>query len=89
MAIFSVSNIIRTVDNVGAFESGTLREASPVFTYTLGVLTRVTYASGNFKQFTYVNSLLTQLDYVVGTATFRKTFNYTSGVLTSIVPTTL
>ena len=58
---------------------------NPVFTYTTGVLTLITYGSGITKDFTYTLGALTQIvqTSVSGVIT-TKTFNYTNGVLTSI-----
>lgn len=69
---------------------GSAAESSPAFTYTSGVVTRIDYASGNYKLFTYTSGLLTQLDYVVGTTTTRKTFTYNpDGTLSSVSQTVL
>jgi len=61
-------------------------EQSPVFTYTAGVVTRIDYASGNYKLFTYTAGALTQLDHVrTGEQTIRKVFAYNpDGSLASI-----
>lgn len=65
-------------------------ESAPAMIYTAGVLTRVDYASGNYKLFTYAAGRLTQLDYVKGATTTRKTFNYNpDGSLSSVTETTL
>lgn len=70
--------------------AGEAGESSPAMTYTSGVLTRVDYASGNYKLFTYTSGQLTQLDYVKGPVTTRKTFNYNpDGSLASVTETTL
>ncbi len=61
-------------------------ETDPVFTYNLlEELTRIDYSSGNYKLFIYnVDGDLIQQDYVKGLLTYRKVFNYTNGLLTSI-----
>lgn len=54
------------------------------------MLTRIDYDSGNYKTFSYTSGVLTQLDYVVGTVTTRKTFNYNpDGTLASIEQTVI
>jgi len=57
---------------------------NPVFTYSNGELVRVDYDQGLYKQLTYSGSALSQLEYYNGTVTTQKTFNYSSGILTSI-----
>ncbi len=71
--------------------SGDAPELNPVFTYNVdSELTRIDYASGNYKLFTYSTGTLTQLDYVKGVTTYRKTFIYdVNSNLTSIVQTIL
>ena len=64
-------------------------ESNPTFTYASGNLTRIDYTSGNYKVFTYSSGNLTQLDYVVGIFTYRKTFTYADGALTSITETVI
>lgn len=65
-------------------------ETDPVFTYVADVLTRIDYASGNYKLFTYTLDNLTQLDFVKTEGTFRKTFTYDSeGNLLNIIYTQL
>lgn len=61
-------------------------ERNPVFTYLSNSnLDRITYASGNYKQFNYLsNSNVDFIDYVRNTGKYRKTFNYTGSNLTSI-----
>ena len=56
--------------------AGGSSESGPVMTYSGSALTRVDYASGNYKLMTYAGGLLTQLDYVKGATTTRKTFSY-------------
>jgi hypothetical protein len=60
---------------------------NPIFTYTSGALTSILYSSGATKTFTYTDGVLTRIDLVVGSKTFRKVFNYTGGILTSITET--
>lgn len=64
-------------------------ESSPVFSYTDGRVSRIDYASGNYKLFTYTAGVLTQLDHVrVGDTTIRKVFAYNpDGSLASISET--
>lgn len=70
---------------------GPLVETDPVFTYSGGRVSRIDYASTNYKTFTYdLEGRLTQLDYVVGATTTRKTFNYNlDGTLASVEQETL
>lgn len=64
-------------------------ETHPVLTYTAGLLTRVDYASGNYKLLTYVGGVLAQLDYVRGAVTTRKTLAYNpNGSLASVTEVT-
>jgi hypothetical protein len=60
---------------------------NPTFTYTAGALTSILYSGGATKTFTYTAGALTRIDLVVGSKTFRKVFNYTGGILTSITET--
>lgn len=56
--------------------------SEPTFTYTAGMLTRISYPSGYKKNFTYnVDETLDEIDY---NGEYTKKFNYTGGVLTSI-----
>lgn len=60
-------------------------DKSPVFTYAAGLLTRVDYASGNYKTFTYTAGVLTQVVYVLPGRTVTKVFTYgIDGSLASI-----
>lgn len=60
-------------------------DKSPTFTYTAGALTRVDYASGNYKLLTYTAGVLTQLQYILPGRTITKTFSYNGdGSLASI-----
>jgi hypothetical protein len=63
--------------------------SSPTFSYTNGILTSISYATGETKSFTYTNGLLTRLDFNKSGVITRKTFNYTAGVLTSITQVVL
>ena len=63
-------------------------ETDPVFTYVNQLVTRIDYASGNYKLFTYAANILTQLDYIVGLVTIRKQFYYNGdGTLAYIIQT--
>ena len=56
--------------------------SEPTFTYTDGLLTKISYPSGYEKNFTYnVDETLDEIDY---NGEHTKKFNYTGGVLTSI-----
>jgi hypothetical protein len=56
--------------------------SEPTFTYTAGLLTKISYPSGYEKNFTYnVDETLDEIDY---NGEHTKKFNYTGGVLTSI-----
>ena len=70
---------------IGAFSDSVLQ--NPTFTYTAGALTSILYSGGATKTFTYTAGALTRIDLVVGSKTFRKVFNYTGGILTSITET--
>ena len=60
-------------------------DKSPVFTYTSGLVTRVDYASGAYKIFTYSGTTLTQLQYFLPGRTITKAFSYNiDGTLASI-----
>lgn len=60
-------------------------DKSPVFTYAGGLLTRVDYASGNYKTLTYTAGVLAQLVYVLPGRTVTKVFSYgIDGSLVSI-----
>lgn len=53
-------------------------EVSPDFTYTGGLLSRVDYASGNYKEFFYVAGKLDRVEYHrIGAPTVVKSFFYT------------
>lgn len=67
--------------------NSTIVESNPTFMYTNGIVSRINYASGNYKLFTYTNGMLTQLDYVHGLTTTRKVFSYSNGILINIVQT--
>ena len=60
-------------------------ELNRSFTFVSGKLTRIDYASGNYKLFTYSGERLDQIDYIKGATTYRKVFNYdVSGNILSI-----
>lgn len=79
------------VDAEIAGVGGGSSEVGPAFTYTSGKLSLITYDSGNTKEFTYDGSgRLSQIDYVVGATTTRKTFAYNpDGSLSSITETVI
>ena len=71
-----------SVDNEG--------EQAPSMSYTSGLLSRVTYAGGNYKQFTYDGSRLHRVDYVKNGLTSSKVFHYnTDGTLANVSQETL
>lgn len=57
---------------------------SPVFTYTNGSLSRVSYSSGDIKNLTYASGVLVQSDLVSNGVTTRKEFIYSNGSLAYI-----
>ena len=58
---------------------------NPVFTYTAGVLTLITYGNGTTKAFTYTAGALTQIVQTTSAgAVTTKTLTYTNGALTSV-----
>lgn len=70
--LYSADNKIAHKDEFTAAE-----ETDPVFTYTSGNLSRIDYASGNYKLFTYdLAGNLTQLDFVKSSITYRKVMQY-------------
>jgi hypothetical protein len=91
--LYASADRLQVKDSTGAEKSiwfedkfSSANESNPVYTYTLGDITRIDYASGNYKLFTYSSGNLTQLDFVKGSVTYRKTFIYdTNSNLTSIV----
>lgn len=54
-------------------------EKNAVFTYTGSDVTRIDYDSGNYKLITYSSGLVTQLDYLHDSKTYRRVFNYDIG----------
>ena len=66
-------------------------ESSPQLSYTLGVLTRVDFASGNYKLLEYDQGKLSQVTYMkVEGPSIQKTFNYSpQGQLLGITETTI
>lgn len=62
---------------------------SPVFAYTNGVLSGITYTDGSFKTFSYLNGKVITIDLTRGLVKTRKTFNYIGDILNSITETTL
>lgn len=85
------TRITELAQAVGADIKALTPESNPVFTYDgTGALTRVDYASGNYKLFTYTGSALTQLDHVIGASTVRKVFAYNpDGSLASVTRTVI
>ncbi len=70
---------------LAALASGGQKEVDPVFGYTDGVLTRIDYASGNYRLLSYTYGLLTYIDYVTAGGATRKTLNRDGqGVLVSV-----
>ena len=57
---------------------------NPEFTYTAGLLTEIEYGGGETKDFSYVNGVLSTIDFDDLSTITTKTLNYTDGVLTSI-----
>lgn len=83
LSVIQVSASIPAVDLLGI-------ETGPVFSYTAGLLTLITYDSGNTKTFSYASGKLTQIDYTVGATVKRKAFVYAvDGSLSEIVETVL
>jgi hypothetical protein len=82
-------NAGRVEGEPGADGADAFTESSPVFTYASGRVSRIDYASGNYKLFAYTAGVLTQLDYVrPGQTTIRKVFAYApNGALSSITQT--
>lgn len=70
-------------------ESGNAAPSSPSLIYADGLLSSINYRSGQTKSFTYTNGVLARLDFTDSGVVTRKTFNYSSGVLTSITQVTL
>ncbi|UZZ64503.1 tail fiber protein, partial [Curvibacter phage PCA1] len=65
-------------------------EQAPVFSYATGRVSRIDYASGNFKLFSYLDGKLTAVDYNRSGVITRKAFTYNQdGTLASIAETTL
>jgi len=63
-------------------------DKSPIFTYSSGLVSRIDYASGSYKLFTYSGTVLTQLQYVLPGRTITKVFTYNGdGTLASIAQT--
>ena len=68
-----------------AKQAGATPLTGPELTYTLGILTRIDYAGGEFKVFDYnVDGTLNTISLTIGSDTTTKTLNYTAGVLTSV-----
>lgn len=72
-------------DGVANLWKNTKPDKSPSFTYTNGDLTRIDYASGNYKTFTYTAGVLTTVVYTLAGRTVTKTFAYNpDGTLASV-----
>ena len=70
---------------VSSTESTAETLTNPVFTYTSGVLTLITYGNGTTQVFTYTLGALTQIVQTTSASVVTtKTLNYTNGVLISI-----
>ena len=54
-------------------------ETSPVLTRVDGLLTRIDYASGNYRVLSYTGTRLDRVDYVQGPVTKRRVLNYALG----------
>lgn len=68
---------------------GETRPKSPVFTYTAGLLTQVSYADGTIKTISYASGRVSQIDTTKGAVTTRKTMTYSGDVLMRIDEVTL
>jgi len=88
-AITLTSSDVTTALGFTPYDAALAEPISPTFTYTSGVLTSISYPTGETKTFTYTNGALTRLDYIKGSKTVRKTFNYLNGNLNSITQVTL
>ena len=65
-------------------------EPNPTFEYVNSILTRITYPSGNYKLFEYLDGLLHTVTYYEADITTRKTFYYNvDGSLQRIEETTI
>ena len=60
---------------------------NPVFTYSGSDLTRIDYADGSHKDFTYSSGLVSRIDHVQTDRTIRQDFAYSGSTLTSITET--
>lgn len=75
-------------DGVADLWKNKSEDKSPVFTYSGGNLTRVDYASGNYKTLSYTGGQLTQLVYTLAGRTITKVFTYNlDGTLASVAQT--
>ena len=52
------------------------KEQNPELTYTEGRLSRITYSSGNYKDFIYTGNLLSRIEYNKGGQVLVKQFIY-------------
>lgn len=83
-----VTNDIGTVYAYGI--NGAPVDTSPTITYVGTQVSRIDYAGGSYKLFTYDEGRLSQLDYIQSNSTTRKTFTYNpDGTLAAITQTVL
>lgn len=80
----NTANAVIDIGGAGAVED---KETNPVINYTSGVVTRIDYASTNYKLFTYTDGLLTRVDYHKGAQVLRKDLVYVNGRLSQIIDT--
>lgn len=79
----STGSIAHKINDVTVPATG---EESPSFTYASGNVTRIDYASGDYKLLTWTDGVLTRVDFLrAGQTTVRKDFTYNpDGTLASI-----
>ncbi len=58
---------------------------SPEFTYSGGAISRIDYADGSYKLFTYTSGKVSQVEHVFPDRTLTKSFIYSGETLTDIV----
>lgn len=83
------STLQEVTDNGATTDNVITGKAQPTFTYTSGSLTNITYDNGTEKDFTYnIDGTLNTLTITYpATTPIVKTFNWSSGVLNSIIIT--
>lgn len=64
-------------------------ETNAVFTYEDGLISRIDYASGNYRLFDYADGRLIRVDYHKGLLIIRKDLIYEEGVLIQILDTVI